>query len=266
MEVACKAGSKVLGEFSLLISYTSLYLVHSRRDIQCPCRLFCWATQPNRISSCPSGGRQLLGWREYLLGTLFCSKVRTIGNLGLAYFRYIDIIFCRYQIKELAKRNCWHYNYVLLCSQSASAKEAAARQRFVKINVFVFSRSYRLAVKDVIPFCTYPHLYPFSLAVRNLIPWSSLESLMQWGRRHYGYLFDNPSLQQKSHSVFRSTKFCTIVHFMLLFFSPEIVNFLSSCDLGKESLIHFRAKLLSLISSRVILIADEPGIEIHLYL
>ena len=44
------------------------------------------------------------------------------------------------------------------------------------------------------------------------------------------------------------------------------VSFLSSADLGKESLIHFRAKLLSQISNRVLLIADEPGKEIHLYL
>lgn len=87
---------------------------------------------------------------------------------------------------------------------------------------------------------------------------------MQWGRRHYGYLFDNPSLHQKSQSVFRSTK---VLHeCSSFFFFVEIVNFLASCDLGKEALIHFRAKLLSLISDRVVLVADEPGIEIHLYL
>lgn len=108
-------------------------------------------------------------------------------------------------------------------------------------------------------------MYVFSpLAVKNLIPFSSLDGLMQWGRGHYGYLFGNPSLQQKSQSVHLIDK---IVHNSLLFFfNLEIVNFLASCDLGKESLIHFRAKVLSLISNRVILIADEPGIEIHLYL
>lgn len=108
-------------------------------------------------------------------------------------------------------------------------------------------------------------LYCFLFAVKNLIPVSSLDSLMQWGRRHYGYLFDNPSLQQKSQSVFDQQKFCMSVHYFALFF-VEIVNFLTSCDLGKEALIHFRAKVLSLISDRVVLVADEPGIEIHLYL
>ena len=69
----------------------------------------------------------------------------------------------------------------------------------------------------------------------------------------------------------RNLKVCILVNkilhnTLLLFLNLEIVNFLASCDLGKESLIHFRAKVLSLISNRVILIADEPGIEIHLYL
>ena len=71
----------------------------------------------------------------------------------------------------------------------------------------------------------------------------------------------------------RNLKVCILIdkiwHNSLLlffFFNLEIVNFLASCDLGKESLIHFQAKVLSLISNRVILIADEPGIEIHLYL
>ena len=39
-------------------------------------------------------------------------------------------------------------------------------------------------------------------AVKNLIPLASLDGLMQWGRRNYGYLFDNHSLQQKSQSMF----------------------------------------------------------------
>ena len=110
----------------------------------------------------------------------------------------------------------------------------------------------------------YPHFMCMSslFVVKNMIPLSSLDSLMQWGRRHYGYLFDNSSLHQKSQSVFCSTKF---LHECSSFFI-EIVNFLASCDLGKEALIHFRAKVLSLISDRVILVADEPGIEIHLYL
>ena len=44
------------------------------------------------------------------------------------------------------------------------------------------------------------------------------------------------------------------------------VTFSLSADLGKETLIHFRAKVLSLISSRVLLVADEPGMELQLYL
>ena len=51
-----------------------------------------------------------------------------------------------------------------------------------------------------------------------------------------------------------------------LYVSLETVNFLTSTDLGKETLIHFRAKVLSLISSRVLLVADEPGAELQLYL
>lgn len=46
----------------------------------------------------------------------------------------------------------------------------------------------------------------------------------------------------------------------------EPVCFLSSCDLGKESLIHFRAKVLLLISNQILLVADEPGVELYLYL
>lgn len=91
---------------------------------------------------------------------------------------------------------------------------------------------------------------------------------MQWGKKHYGYLFDNPSLQQKSQSMLSVQMFvqCHVCSFAFFLIIVEIVNFLASCDLGKESLIHFRAKVLSLISNRVLLVADEPGIEIHLYL
>ena len=80
VEVACRSGLKVLQEL-LLILYTTN--VCYRRGIQYLCHLSCWVIQPSRISSCPSGGRQLLGSREYQLGISSCSKVRIIHNLRL---------------------------------------------------------------------------------------------------------------------------------------------------------------------------------------
>ena len=151
--------------------------------------------------------REAAAWVERISAgdiILFKSKNNSQSKtLGLV-FSSMDIqshniaINCRYQTEELAKRNCWYHNYVLLCSQSASAKEAAARKRYN----YTFSHSVWHFPK------IYPHFMcmSFPLVVKNVIPLSSLDSLMQWGRRHYGYLFDNPSLQQKSQSVFRSTK------------------------------------------------------------
>ena len=94
----------------------------------------------------------------------------------------------------------------------------------------------------------------------------SLDGLLQWGRKSYGYLFRSSLVQPKSQSMLSVVVLsdtCIVVRKNLF---SEAVNFLSSDDLGRETLIHFRAKLLSLISSRVLLLSDEPGMEINLYL
>ena len=84
--------------------------------------------------------REAAAWAERISAgdiVLFKSKNDLQSWNGILFIQSHYI--CRCQIKELAKRNRWYHNYVLLCPQSPSAKEAAARQRysfFVKINLF----------------------------------------------------------------------------------------------------------------------------------
>jgi hypothetical protein len=67
------------------------------------------------------------------------------------------------------------------------------------------------------------------VAVVKMVPAGSLESLVEWGKSRHGYLF------RDTHPLPSSQR-------------P--VHFRSSDQLGVESVVHFRAKLTSVISER----------------
>ncbi|CAI8005948.1 Shieldin complex subunit 2 [Geodia barretti] len=79
----------------------------------------------------------------------------------------------------------------------------------------------------------------------TVVPAGSLESLVEWGKSRHGYLF------RDTHPLPSSQR-------------P--VHFRSSDQLGVESVVHFRAKLTSVISERVFLFSDRPGKDVCLYL
>ncbi|XP_064390305.1 shieldin complex subunit 2-like isoform X3 [Halichondria panicea] len=79
--------------------------------------------------------------------------------------------------------------------------------------------------------------------VSSEIPEESLDCLVRWAHKFFGYLFQG--------SVPKSRR---------------IVEFVSSDQLSNHSLVHFRARLLSMVTDKVLVLSDVPDKEFCLYL
>ena len=91
------------------------------------------------------------------------------------------------------------------------------------------------------------HSFVFAFSVAATLPASSLQSLQEWGKTHHSYLFQKTLAKSQSkenlnrYVVLWGVRSC---HFV------EAVYYRSSDELGVDSLIHFRAKVLATPTSR----------------
>eukprot|EP00731_Ephydatia_muelleri_P016093 Em0009g517a len=80
--------------------------------------------------------------------------------------------------------------------------------------------------------------------LQSTISHSSLSALQHWALQTHWYLYQNPVLKQKSKVCFVS----------------------SECLGAADVIFHFRGKVLGILSSHVIVVGDEPGRDLHLYI
>ena len=91
-----------------------------------------------------------------------------------------------------------------------------------------------------------------------MVPSQSLEGLKQWAVKMHGHLFEGNSPKSQSEDGVAlpcSLRVCKeildpLCYVLLMTVHAGLVCFKTSQELGVDSVVHFRAKLVALVSSR----------------